>query len=66
MVGQKDGQTLFHRTLLATAGGPTNTTAEDWHLKIKDIGYDVGLTKNCCITVSMKKISSIHKLIFKI
>ena len=27
--GWKDGQTLFHRTLLATARGPTNSTAVD-------------------------------------
>ena len=60
-IGRKDRDTLFHRTLPATAGGPTSTTAVDWHLKIKDI-----LTKNYCITVSMQKISSIHKLIFKL
>ena len=28
--------------------------------------YDVGLTKNYCMTVSMQKISSIHKLILMI
>ena len=27
------------------------------------IEYDAGLTKNYCITVSMQKINSIHKLI---
>ena len=37
----------------------TNTTSADWHLKVKE--YDVGLTKNYCITVSMQKISSIDK-----
>ena len=53
---QQDGRTLFHTTLLAVAGDPTSTTAVDWHLKVKDIiEYDVGLTKNYCITVSMKK-----------
>ena len=31
---QKDGQTLFYRTILATARGPTSTTAVDWHLKV--------------------------------
>ena len=36
------------------------------HLKVRDIQCDVGLTKNFCITVSMQKTSSIHKLIFKI
>ena len=35
--GWKHGKTLFHRTLLTTAGGPTSTTAVDWHLKVKDI-----------------------------
>ena len=59
----KDGQTLFHRTLPATASGLTSKTAVNWHLKAKDIGYNVGLTKSYCITVTMQKISSIHKLI---
>ena len=57
---------LFHRTLLATARGPTSTTAIDWHLKVKDIECDVSLTKYYCITVSMQKMSSIHKLNLKI
>ena len=52
--------------LLATAGSPTWTTAEDWNLKAKDTVYDVVLTKNYCIYVSMQKINSIHKLIFEI
>ena len=39
----------------------TNTTSADWHLKVKDIEQDVGLTKNYCIKVSMQKISSIDK-----
>ena len=64
MLGEKDGKTLFHRILLATDGyWLTSTTAVDWHLKVQDIEYDVGLTKNYCITVSMQKISSIHKII---
>ena len=63
--GWKDGQTLFHRTLSATARGPTSTTAVDWHLKVKDIVYDVGLTKNYCLTVSIQKIISIHELILQ-
>ena len=46
--------------------GSASTTAIDWHLKVKDREQDVGLTKNYCITISMQKISSIHKLIFKI
>ena len=54
---------LFHRIILATARGLMNKTAVNWHLKFKDIEYNVGLPKNCCITVSTQKISSIHKLI---
>ena len=66
MSGGKDGQTLFHRILPATARGLTSKTAVNWHLKVKDIEYNVGLTKSYCITVSMQKISSIHKLIQQI
>ena len=55
MTRQKDGQILFHRRLLATTESPTSTTARDWHLKVKDIEYDAGITKNYCITVSMQK-----------
>ena len=66
MSGGKDGQTLFHRIILATARGLMNKTAVNWHLKFKDIEHNVGLTKNCCIKVSMQKISSIHKLIQQI
>ena len=60
--GQKYGQTLCYWTLLATARGPTSTTAVDWHLKIKDTEYDVGLTKSYCITVITEKISSFYEL----
>ena len=63
MLGGKDGQTLFHGILPATARDLASKTAIKWHLKIKDIEYTVGLTKNYCITVSMQKISLIHKLI---
>ena len=55
-----DRQTLFHRILSATAMGLTSKTAVNWHLKVKDIEYNVGLTTGYCITVSMQKISSIH------
>ena len=56
-----------HRQMTGYTRGLTSTTAVDWHLKVKDIKYNVGLTNNYCITVSMqKKISSIHKLILKI
>ena len=46
-----------------------STNVVDWHLKVKDIEYNVSLTKNCCVThhsLQAKKLSSIHKLIFKI
>ena len=66
MSGSKDGQTLFHGILPATARGLASKTAVNWHLKVKDIEYNVGLTKNYCITVSMQNISSIHKLIQQI
>ena len=62
----KDKETLFHRILPATAMGLRSKTAVTWHLKVKDIEYNVGLTKSYCITVSMQKISSIHKLIQQI
>ena len=58
----KDGQTLFHETLPATARGLISTTTVDWYLKVKDVEYNVGLTKNYCLTVKMQKISWIHKL----
>ena len=48
------------------AGGSASATAEDWNLKVKDIQYNAGLTKNYCITVIMQKISSIDKKILKI
>ena len=51
MAGGKDGQTLFHRILLATAGVLTNTTKVDCHLKVKDIEYNLGLAKDYCGTV---------------
>ena len=66
MSGGKDGQTLFHRILPATALGLTSKTAVNWHLKVKDTEYNDGLTKSYCITVSMQEISSIHKLIQQI
>ena len=61
---RKDGQNLFHRTILATTEGPTNTIAVNQHLKLKDREYNVDLTKNYYIIVGMQKISSINKLIF--
>ena len=36
------------------------------HLKVRDTEKDIGLTKNYYITISMQKISSMHKLILTI
>ena len=36
---------LFHRIPTATASGPTNKTAVEWHLEVEDIEYDFNLTK---------------------
>ena len=66
MSGGMDGQTQFHGILPATARGLASKTAINWHLKVKNIEYNVGLTNNYCITVSMQKVSSIHKLIQQI
>ena len=66
MSGRKDGQTLFHGILPATPRGLTSTNSVDWHLKAKNKKCNVALIKNYCITVSMQKISSIHKLIQQI
>ena len=66
MSGSKDGQTLFYGILPATARGLASETAINWHLKVKNIEYNVGLPNNYCITVSMQKVSSIHKLIQEI
>ena len=40
MSGGKDGRTLFHRILPVL----TSKTAVNWHLKVKDIECNVGLT----------------------
>ena len=66
MSGIRDGQTLFHRILPATAMGLTSKIAVNWHLKVKGIEYNFGLTKSYCISVSIQKIVSIHKLIQQI
>ena len=64
--GWKDRQTLFHRTLLATARGPTSTTAVDWHLTAKDIEDNVELTKNYCLTVNMQKTAQFINSFFEL
>ena len=61
MPGRKDGQTLYHEILPATARGLASKTAITWHLKVKYIEYNVGLINNYCITVSMQKVSSIRE-----
>ena len=37
---------------------------DPWHLKVKE--YDISLTKNYCVTISIKKTSSIHKFVLKV
>ena len=66
MSGGKDRQTLFQRIIPATPMGLTSKTAVNWHLKVKDIECNVGLTKSYCITVSMQKINLTDKLIQQI
>ena len=61
MSGGKDRQTLFQRIIPATPMGLTSKTAVNWHLKVKDIEYNVDLTKSYCITVSTQNISSIQQ-----
>ena len=61
MSGSKDKQTLFHGILTAAARGLASKTAITWHLKVKNIEYNVGLINNYCITVSMQKVSSIRE-----
>ena len=63
MAEGKDGQTLFHKILPATARGLTSTTEVDWHLEIKHTEYNVYPTKKYCITVSVQMISSVHTLV---
>ena len=64
MSGGKDRQSQFYRILPATARWLISTTAVkyNWHLKVKDKKCDIGPIKNYCITVSMQKLSSMHKL----
>ena len=66
MSGGKDGQTLFHRIIRATAMGLTSNTAVNWLLKVKHIEYNASYTKSYSIAVNMQKISFIHKLIQQI
>ena len=44
----------------------TSIAAVNWPVYVKDIEYNVGLSKSYCITVSIQKISTIHKLIQQI
>ena len=62
----QEGRMDRHRIIPATTRRLTSATAVDWHVKVKNNKCNVGLIKNYCITVSMQKISSIHKLIQQI
>ena len=57
---------MERRILPATTMGSTSETAVNWHIKVEDTEYNVGLTKRYSITVSMQKIRSIHELIQQI
>ena len=46
--------------------GSNNTTAVDWHLKVKDIEQNVDLTNIYCLTASIQNINSIQKTILDI
>ena len=46
--------------------GSSKWNCKNWRLKVKNMEYNVGLTNNYCILVSMQKVSSIHKLIQQI
>ena len=46
MSGGKDEQPEFHRILPVTAIGLTSKTAVNWHLKVKDIQYNAGLSQH--------------------
>ena len=63
---QKGRQTQCQRIYPVTDGGLTSITSVEWHLKVKDLDYNIDLIKNYCIKVNMQKISSIHTLIHKI
>ena len=55
MSGGKDGQTLFYKILPATAMGLTSKTTVHWHLKVKDIEYNVGLPRAIASHSACKK-----------
>ena len=42
---QKDKQALFNMIFLVTTRCSASTTAVEWHLKVKDMGHDVSMTK---------------------
>ena len=46
----KDEQTLFHKILSAAAMGLITKTEVNRNLQVKDTEYNVGLTRNYCIT----------------
>ena len=64
--GWEDGQTLFHRILLAATGALTSTTTVDWHLKVKRYRVQCWSNKKLLHHTQHAKISSIHLLILKV
>ena len=55
MSGGMDGQTLFHGILPATTRGLASKTEINWHLKVKDVEYNVGLLPNIIASQSSCK-----------
>ena len=58
--GRTEGWADLHRILPTTARGLRSTTAVVWHLKVKEIEYDIVLTKiiaskSACTTKKQKK-----------
>ena len=55
---------ISNKVLLETLPNKKYNCSRPWHLKVKE--QDISLTKNYCITINIKIISSIHIFVFKI
>ena len=63
---REDRHTIFHLDPSSYRQGPNKYNCSNWHLKVENKKCNIALMKNYCITVSMQKINSIHKLIQQI
>ena len=54
----------FQRAFMEANKTISTTDVDPWNLKVK--GLDIHVTKNCCITINIQKISSIHKFNLKV